>query len=971
MSDLSAIVRRLVSMGGHPTAQAAAVLQAAASLDPPPVAQQMDVLRLACARPDNPLPLLPEIKSLMDLDQGLPPALRFPDASAGLQRMAARAAAVVADTNEGRQVQRTMEATTPWLETDEPFAALASRTDRLDQWCVNAPQITVLATSARLPLNGALWRGRLRKRTEPLTPLASLATEETIEVTANGRDAPDGTGHRCYDHVLVDSAQGPELLTLLEDSGRIELVGNAHGAMLRLRKRVTVSWAVKLDDRYGAALEIFFPAMLRLWAESFLGPQWQQGATQSDRDAEVEPVPAQKASPARSLPHDKPLQIAVLGGGPAGLACAWLLSKPTLSSGKPAWSARHADAPGLTITVVEAEGHLGGKAASRERSGPLASGIEEHGLHVLMGCYDNLLSMLKHLGAAENLDGVDTASVPGRGRCCEHPADLLPLRFNDWRPGPDEHREPLLQWLRNRKQWSQSFDDQLLSGWHAQLEQFESTRARSGPQQGALDSANARPAPRPALRAAILLWQAAAARAPSADDPVDGRHIQNLALQVLCKQMAVDDLAQDAELQRMKPAPGGVHAGGGGRGRMADYARLARSLGRAALPCDHPSPDVRLAGEAMELGMTLIAALDNAGLYPGWAADGVTAEDGAAYAAWADRVKAALDGHSLADWLKDQQCSEAVAQRGGLLDALTAALFTTPQQVAAGTFVHGLVRLLLCYRDAPFKRMKGGTSEVVIQPLADALRKAGVTLVPGAEVQSLLPGANGLVESVGMTSGGQERTLEADAFVLAIPPYAGTAAGEPVAGLPPDLVDKLKQIGHVATLGLQHWSDVPPRYPGTIQAGLQAPFRCAAAMDHLKGKEGAAYPQAPVYWCGEVGDDEASRWNDHKAQMASQWLKDHAAEFSGVKEQQPHFLSVNHVGSARYTLADVETQGARPAVDDPSAPGNLWLAGDWTQSPMACGSIEAAVTSGLMAARSILQALDCEVHFPISGVSAS
>jgi hypothetical protein len=181
-------------------------------------------------------------------------------------------------------------------------------------------------------------------------------------------------------------------------------------------------------------------------------------------------------------------------------------------------------------------------------------------------------------------------------------------------------------------------------------------------------------------------------------------------------------------------------------------------------------------------------------------------------------------------------------------------------------------------------------------------------------------------------------------------------------------VSKLSGIQHVATLGLQHWSDVPPRFPGTIQAGLQPPFRCAAAMDHLKGQEGSAYPEAPVYWCGEVSDEEAGRWNDQKA---AQWLKDHAAEFSGIEEQQPHFLSVNHKGSARYTLADVATQRMRPTVDDESAPDNLWLAGDWTQSPMACGSIEAAVTSGLMAARSILQALDCDVHFPISGVASS
>lgn len=73
-------------------------------------------------------------------------------------------------------------------------------------------------------------------------------------------------------------------------------------------------------------------------------------------------------------------RVAILGGGMAGLAAAWRLSEP-------GWRDRFD-----SITVYQRGWRLGGKGASSR--GPHGR-IEEHGLHVWMGSYDNAFALLR------------------------------------------------------------------------------------------------------------------------------------------------------------------------------------------------------------------------------------------------------------------------------------------------------------------------------------------------------------------------------------------------------------------------------------------------------------------------------------------------------------------------------------------------------------------------------------------------
>ncbi|HEY1694489.1 MAG TPA: FAD-dependent oxidoreductase [Polyangiaceae bacterium] len=76
------------------------------------------------------------------------------------------------------------------------------------------------------------------------------------------------------------------------------------------------------------------------------------------------------------------VRVAILGGGMGGVAAAWALA--------------HDTTPGVTydVTVYEASWRLGGKCASGRNAGQ-GNRIEEHGIHILMGFYSQVLRILR------------------------------------------------------------------------------------------------------------------------------------------------------------------------------------------------------------------------------------------------------------------------------------------------------------------------------------------------------------------------------------------------------------------------------------------------------------------------------------------------------------------------------------------------------------------------------------------------
>jgi len=91
----------------------------------------------------------------------------------------------------------------------------------------------------------------------------------------------------------------------------------------------------------------------------------------------------------------KPIEVAVIGGGCASIAAAFELTQP-----------RHKGA--YHVTIYQLGWRLGGKGASGRGA---AGRIEEHGLHVWLGCYDNAFLLLRQCYEELNRD-----ARKGRGK---------------------------------------------------------------------------------------------------------------------------------------------------------------------------------------------------------------------------------------------------------------------------------------------------------------------------------------------------------------------------------------------------------------------------------------------------------------------------------------------------------------------------------------------------------------------------
>lgn len=101
-----------------------------------------------------------------------------------------------------------------------------------------------------------------------------------------------------------------------------------------------------------------------------------------------------------------PQRVVILGGGPSGVAAAFWLTAPE-QQGR------------YQVTLYTQGWRLGGKCASG-RNVALSSRIEEHGLHLLIGCYDNAFATVRACydawtpPPASPIQGWQTAFLPQR-----------------------------------------------------------------------------------------------------------------------------------------------------------------------------------------------------------------------------------------------------------------------------------------------------------------------------------------------------------------------------------------------------------------------------------------------------------------------------------------------------------------------------------------------------------------------------
>jgi uncharacterized protein with NAD-binding domain and iron-sulfur cluster len=376
-------------------------------------------------------------------------------------------------------------------------------------------------------------------------------------------------------------------------------------------------------------------------------------------------------------------------------------------------------------------------------------------------------------------------------------------------------------------------------------------------------------------------------------------------------------------------------------------------------------------------------------------------------------------------------------------------------RVAAGTAVRGLLRLLFDRRGALAYAMRAGSAETLITPLYEALQKRGVRFeffhridrldlspdgryvdevrftrqaTPKEAYDPLIDGGawpdrpkyDLLVDGESLAARERDdggRDLETPTFtpagashgslrrgrggedgdfdlvVLAIPVAALKTICDPLAAHDPVWQTMLEQTHTTATQSVQLWFDRTAQELGWDPKGATEPallgtyvqpfgnwmdLSMTIAREGWKAR-GLPVPKSVAYLCGPL--DEAIQLGPardakmaHVRDACRSWLAKYAPrlwpkafltggldgsrlvappQYPAAARYDVQFFRANTNPAERYTLTLPGTTRSRLLPDD-SGFANLYLAGDWTANGFDVGCVEAAVMSGRLAARAVL-----------------
>jgi uncharacterized protein with NAD-binding domain and iron-sulfur cluster len=666
-------------------------------------------------------------------------------------------------------------------------------------------------------------------------------------------------------------------------------------------------------------------------------------------------------------------RVAILGGGMAGLSAAWRLSEP-------GWRDRFE-----SITVYQRGWRLGGKAASsRGQHGR----IEEHGLHVWLGSYENAFTLLRECYAELDRATTDPAAPIHTWDQGMVPADNLGMADrwgNDWLVWPGG-------FARN---------DELPGEPHATGRELTVVGFLRRALQLILDFSESLAE---TTTDGLVLSTSA--------DPTSARWIEVVQRGVLAT-LAI--LTNSAALEAIRV---------GLLGRALDAVR-------EALDYEH-RPDHR----RFWLLLSLLTATARGLIADNLVTDprGFRAINDEDYGAWILRHGAHPD---LLDFPLVRGLYDMVfGYEDGDYDR---------PAFAAGLAVLLTGIALFQYKGAFFWKMTAGMGDVVIAPLYQALRRRGVRFeffhrvdalhlddrrqvidaitmgrqvrladgvdhyeplsrIRGLPVFPNTPLADQIDQSAGIDDpeshfGKRDdvetrvlrRGVDFDDVVLAVSLGMVELVGAELIADRPEWRDMTTHLRTVATQAFQIWlrpdeSALGWDRPGVTTSGYVAPFDTWASMPQTLWAEDWPEddrPRTVAYFCGALDtvspttDDHADYVGHCRERVFAQavkYLDNHVALYlpgavtergfawhllSGANGDRgssalgTQHVSVNIDPSDRYVQSIPGSDKYRLRPDE-SGYDNLVLAGDWTDSGMNAGCIEAAVMSGLQAANALL-----------------
>jgi uncharacterized protein with NAD-binding domain and iron-sulfur cluster len=682
-------------------------------------------------------------------------------------------------------------------------------------------------------------------------------------------------------------------------------------------------------------------------------------------------------------------KVAILGAGMAGMAAAWRLSEP-------GWHDEFA-----SITVYQRGWRLGGKGAShRGRSGR----IEEHGLHLWLGYYENAFRVLRE--CYEELD---------------RPVTDPDARIRSWRDAMLPTAEVGLE----------DFD---AAGWHHWVGTFTRNDELPGEPEAVASEFTLTDFAGHALRLVADFLESL----PDLTSPSNGVvALSASARPHVDDSNAIASGAPIVVLAAILEALTQLHAAA----TRYDDDDLISTLDRALT-------DIRTALQGV--------ARDDADARRTWHL--VSVMVACVRGVLADQLLArpegfrAINDEDFLDWIVRHGAAEEVGEFAfirGLYDLVfaDAGAGRSRSGVSAGVAVFMTSKMFFEYKGAIFWKMAAGMGDVVFAPMYQALRRRGVEfeffhrlddlemstdglnierIVMGRQV-ALRPGveryeplvrvgdlptfpAVPLVDQLHDAHELEGHDLEShwcdwpdverrclrrgeefDVAVFGIPIAMAEEVCKQLIADRPEWKAMVSNVATTATQALQLWlrRDEPElgwQFPGATVSAFAQPFNTWASMDQLIDAEcwpDDERPGAIGYFCGAL--DAPWPPSEHDSEYAAREHRvvvNNALRF--VTQDLPHLLpGLAGAAGLRWELFcatggeegvdALATQYVRANVDpsdryvqcvpgsdqfrlrsDESGFDNLFLAGDWTDNGLNAGCIEAATLSGLQAANAIL-----------------
>ena len=679
--------------------------------------------------------------------------------------------------------------------------------------------------------------------------------------------------------------------------------------------------------------------------------------------------------------------VIILGGGMSSLVTAF-----QLTDADPEWRKRYS-----AITVYQQGWRLGGKGASG-RNPDMAHRIEEHGLHLLFGFYENAFRVIRscyeRLGRdwREHFEPQDRIVVPDTSTS---PPELWEVRAprNDKIPGEGEDFLPW-DYVRGAIGWI----------WH----QVSDWR---GPFEG-------EPPPLAELSLAETRHELDHLRAlEPLEAALDPFRLTRLIDQLAGHMPRLVNAQDPEDLMRLRWA----------LPRLQDplWNWLTAALGRRrALFAD--------------FALTLARGLfddDLVSQSPDWSR---------------------IDQQDLREWLR-LHGARTETLGSPFVQGLYDAVFSAYVPLGAGTILNAFLRAAFTYKGAVFYKMHGGMGDVIFAPLYEVLRARGVTFqffhrVDRLELSPTQEGERRYLRRIHMTRQAEPhkdaagQALPYDPFIEvdsqrcwpSRPRYEllqdldGTLAqhdledwwdhalGERIAleldperdlvvlgisigalpsiceeliedGQNPDFERMLMSVRTTQTQALQLWfrrdgqSLGWPR-PGVPIIPYEKPFDTSADMSHLLVREGWRGDEEVchlTYHCAALSDEEpvpdrsasgySARQRDRVLKNARDWLERCAAPLwgkgcqgtgldwrmlvdrqdrSGSDRLAAQYFCATANPSDRYVLATPGSARYRLGADQSGYP-NLILTGDWIRTELNVGCLEAASMAGVEAAKAV------------------